>query len=228
MARQFIALIRHGDYHQLNNVPSAHQPFSLTEKGQQQAIKAAESVENFCHRFHCVVDPEILSSELLRAWQTASIMSEQLSTQTQLTSTMLLAERSVGIVANLSIAEIKRAIIDDPRYSLPPDDWKSDSYYQLPFAGAESLIQAGERVANYITTQIKTLTVKKHNSLKLFVGHGAAFRHAAYHLGLLHYEQIKQLSMFHAHPIFFELASNGIWQHCAGNWKQRQLTDKLD
>jgi len=103
---------------------------------------------------------------------------------------------------------------------------KSD--YQLPFPNAESLLQAGKRVANYIITQLKSSTLTQHNSLKLFVGHGAAFRHAAYHLGLLQREQIKQLSMFHASPIYFELMSDGSWQHNAGNWKQRQTTDKLD
>ena len=41
MARLFAALIRHGEYAQLPDTPSAHQPFALTDKGRAQAYDAA-------------------------------------------------------------------------------------------------------------------------------------------------------------------------------------------
>ena len=228
MSRQFIAIIRHGDYHQLAGVPSAHQPFALTEQGQQQSKQATDSINTFCMEQNCVIDGDIASSELLRAWQTASLISQHLSSKPNVVSTMALAERSVGTVANLTISEIEQAIIQDPRYTMPHENWKSDSHYQLPFAGAESLLMAGQRVADYMSAQMKIASYKSENTLKLFVGHGAAFRHAAYHLGVLEFEQIKQLSMFHAQAIFCEISSDGRWQHIAGDWKKRQITDKLD
>jgi len=229
MTRQFIAFIRHGDYHQLANTPSAHQPFALTTLGQTQARQAAKRIESFCLEQQCELDAEIASSHLLRAWQTASIISQELIPSTHIVSTMALAERSVGTVANLTIDEIEKIIADDPRYDSPPKNWKSNSEYKLPFHGAESLFESGQRVADYISNVMTMDQSQNHSRLKLFVGHGAAFRHAAYALNILKREQIKQLSMYHAHPIFFE--QNDLhehWQHIAGDWKQRQLTDKPD
>ena len=49
MARLIVALIRHGDYAQLPDTPSAHQPFGLTEKGCKQAQEAAVEIEKLLH-----------------------------------------------------------------------------------------------------------------------------------------------------------------------------------
>ena len=62
----------------------------------------------------------------------------------------------------------------------------------------------------------------EEDSLKLFVGHGAAFRHAAYRLGVLRFEDITRLSMYHARPVYLELLTDGGWQQVAGDWKVRQ------
>ncbi len=56
--------------------------------------------------------------------------------------------------------------------------------------------------------------------MKLFVGHGAAFRHAAYDLGLLAFDDLARLSMYHAEPIVFR-AEGGQWQRIEGGWKVR-------
>jgi 2,3-bisphosphoglycerate-dependent phosphoglycerate mutase len=116
-----------------------------------------------------------------------------------------LAERGVGSAANLSMQQITDIVQQDPRYANLPKGWKSDSHFCLPFQGAESLLDAGRRVANLLTVEMQALYQQsQRNQIKIFVGHGAAFRHAAYHLGLLQYEQIAQLSMFHCQPIFIE------------------------
>ncbi|MES9900074.1 MAG: histidine phosphatase family protein [Sedimenticola sp.] len=226
MPRLIAALIRHGDYRQLPKTPSAHQPFSLTSEGEEQAhqagVKLRESIDSNGWALSASVD----SSQLLRSWQTAQIIIDEIIDRF-LTSPVLtgyddLAERGLGSAANLTIGEIEAIIREDPRFSELPSDWKSNSGFRLPLQGAESLLEAGERVAGHLNRQMDLLS--KHadtDTLKLFVGHGAAFRHAAYHLGVLSYEQIAQLSMFHAQPIYLEFLPEGKWLHIAGEWKVR-------
>jgi len=229
MARLIVAFIRHGDYHQLNNAPSAFQPFDLNDDGRNQAFIVCQKIESTLQENGWQLISKIDSSQLLRAWQTANIMSVNLSNDLGkslfVESFDALAERCVGSVANLTVQEIEKIVDIDPRYEMLPAKWKSDSHFRLPFQGAESLLEAGSRVAKHVTEQMallqKTATV---DSLKLFVGHGAAFRHAAYHLGVLEFEQIKKLSMFHAHPVYLEYDADGQWKHIAGEWKVRDKT----
>jgi 2,3-bisphosphoglycerate-dependent phosphoglycerate mutase len=140
-----------------------------------------------------------------------------------------LAERGVGCAANLTIAQIEAVLHQDPRVSDPPADWKADSHYRLPLQGAESLLEAGERVASHLTQSMAALPPDGPDRIKIFVGHGAAFRHAAYHLGVLRMEQLRQLSMFHCQPVMIEYLPGGQWRHVEGDWKVRseysQFTD---
>jgi 2,3-bisphosphoglycerate-dependent phosphoglycerate mutase len=132
-------------------------------------------------------------------------------------------------VANLSIQQIERLIIEDPRYQEPPQDWKSNSHYCLPFQGAESLMQAGARVAQHLKQQMDTLRAAAEiDTVKLFVGHGAAFRHAAHHLGILQFEQLAQLSMHYAQPVLIEYLDDRNWRHIGGGWKVRSTDNGLD
>lgn len=231
MARVIAALIRHGDYHQLADTPSAHQPFALTAKGLAQASDLAELVNTFCTKQGCQINPAIATSKLLRAWQTANQLTTTLNDPNiRIHEYQDLAERCVGSVANLPVTQIRELIRLDPRLDDLPKDWKSNSHYCLPFQGAESLLDAGKRVAALLSGEMQAL--KQHSQsdqLKIFVGHGAAFRHAAYHLGIIKYEQIALLSMFHCQPVFIEYTGNGNWQHIGGEWKIRsahsQFTD---
>ena len=135
----------------------------------------------------------------------------------------------MGSVANLSVQQIEKIIIEDPRYEEPPLDWKSNSHYCLPFQGAESLMQAGERVAGHLRRKMRELAAQADcDTVKLFVGHGAAFRHAAYHMGVLEYEQLAQLSMYHAHPVLVEFVDDDDWRHVGGDWKARDARNGLD
>ena len=43
MPRLVAALLRHAEYRQLPDTPSAHQPFPLTDKGRQQAKQAHQA-----------------------------------------------------------------------------------------------------------------------------------------------------------------------------------------
>ena len=236
MTRLIAALIRHGDYHQLPGTPSAHQPFPLNAAGEAQASAAVAEIRRVAAEAELGADweiePTIDSSCLLRSWQTADIIASGLSESSPGTLRIeefdALAERGVGIVGNLSIAQIEEVLARDPRYTVPPAGWKADSHYRLPLPGAESLLQAGRRVATHLETRMQALQRRQSDRLKLFVGHGAAFRHAAYHLGVLEFKQIAALSMYHAQPVFLEVHPDGRWQQVAGAWKQRRPAEEYN
>ena len=226
MPRLIAALVRHGDYQQLPDTPSALQPFPLTDEGQRQSEEAASILLTMLNNCKCALAPEVDSSNLLRAWETASIMIEQMQATSPahlfLSGHDALAERSLGSAANLSVQQIEAIMQTDPRFDEPPENWKSNSHYRLPLQGAESLLEAGARVAEHLRKRMQTLAQSVEvDTLKLFVGHGAAFRHAAYHLGVLEIEQIAGLSMFHAQPVLLEYHTAQQWQHIDGDWKQR-------
>ena len=222
------ALIRHGAYEQLSQVPSALQPFPLTAEGAEEVRRQARLFAEWLKETGHTIEPVVASSTLLRAFQTAEIYIDELkdffTSPPSIQSTFDLCERSVGAVANLTIEEIERVLSLDPRFDVPPKDWKSDSYYCLPFDGAESLNQAGERVAKQITAWQE----KAGESIKLFIGHGAAFRHAACHLNAIQFNDIKKLSMFYGHPVVLEFVENQAPRQIFGNWKQRQIQDVPD
>jgi 2,3-bisphosphoglycerate-dependent phosphoglycerate mutase len=205
--------------------PSAHQPFALTEQGINQARQQALLFTELLQQKGWQLLPRIASSNMLRAWQTADIFKQSL--QASITEEITidcfdgLAERSVGSVANLSVDQIEQIIDSDPRYGTLPTNWKSDSHFRLPFQGAESLLDAGKRVAECLQKQLEQINETETPQVKLVIGHGASFRHAAYHLGILEFEMIAKLSMYHAQPLLFEF-DQGRWQHIAGEWKQRQ------
>lgn len=223
------ALIRHGAYEQLTNVPSALQPYPLTPAGEAEVRQQARQFAQWLASSDAQLDPVIDSSTLLRAWQTADIYRQELheffAEPAQIKSYPSLCERSVGAVANLDIAEIERIIALDPRYSAPPENWKSMSTYKLPFDGAESLLEAGERVAKHISAWHQ----QAGDHIKLMVGHGASIRHGAYHLNIISLSDIKKLSMFYGHPVVFafadDLSASG---PIYGQWKQRQAQDVPD
>lgn len=222
MINQYAAFIRHGDYEQIVNVPSAYQPFALTSAGEEQAEEGADVLQSLIDKHGYTLDPIIDSSSLLRAWQTAEILRQNLDGIKRVNTFDRLAERGVGAVANLDVAKIEEILEMDPRFEAPPQNWKSNSYYRLPFIGAESLMDAGARVAKHVRDTMASLPkTEGAKPLKVFVGHGAAFRHAAHHLGVLAFDEIAKLSMYHASPVVFEVNPKGKWRHIAGKWKVR-------
>jgi len=246
-----IALIRHGDYRQPVGVPSALLPYQLTDLGFQQARDAAASCVIYAEQNGLTIDPILDSSMQLRAWQTATLMAESFSEEQADVAAAFgvqefsdLSERSVGAVANLSVAAIELLLAEDPRYPSPPPGWKSNSHYCLPFQGAESLTEAGKRVAhhlqwradqfdllpNQLPNQLsKQLSKQLYNQqrLKIVVGHGAAIRHACVHLGLLDLESVSTISMHHARPVFVAKDDTG-WHMVGGAWKSRSANNDGD
>ena len=226
MARVIAALLRHGEYHQLPGTPSALQPFPLTAVGAEQAERSVSLLQGALQMFNWSLCPVIDSSRLLRGWQTAEVirngLQANLSSHLEIADFDELAERSLGSAANLTVQQIESVLREDPRFESPPPAWKSDSHYRLPLQGAESLMQAGERVARHLDTRLAELQQQVEvDTVKIFVGHGAAFRHAAHHLGVMTFERIAALSMYHCRPVFLERRYAGAWRHLTGEWKVR-------
>ncbi|WP_289034638.1 histidine phosphatase family protein [uncultured Roseibium sp.] len=225
MTRRLAILVRHGDYLQRPNAPSALQPFPLTAKGKSQADAAGLEIAAFCKEENWHLSPVISCSRQLRAWQTAVFLSEGLRSELNLPAVVEeseeLAERSVGALANLTVEEIEAIIAADPRHETLPNGWKSSSDYRLPFQGAESLQEAGQRVSDYLVSQMAALKETAGTVAKVFVGHGASFRHAAHRLGVIDFDEIARLSMHHARPVVLEVNDKMSWRRVHGEWKNR-------
>jgi 2,3-bisphosphoglycerate-dependent phosphoglycerate mutase len=215
-----IALIRHGDYQQPTDVPSALLAYPLTPEGEQQALGCAQLLQQYLTREHLTFNPLIDCSRQLRAYQTARGIIAGLNLPGLLTREHeALAERSVGALANLNLQQIEAIVEADPRHSPLPLGWKASSDFCLPYQGAESLRQAGDRVAQHLESAWQTLAPRQ---LKLIVGHGAAIRHAAARLGIIDEADIPALSMYHASPVYIQRDEAGAWHRLAGEWKIRQ------
>jgi len=217
---RYVALIRHGAYAQAEATPSALQPWPLTEAGQAQARACGAELADLLDRFGLTLDPVAHCSEQLRAWQTGTLALDALAQR----QTPALSERSVGSFANLTVTQIEQALTDDPRFDAPPPGWKSNSDYRLPLEGAESLMMAGERVAGHLRRIAERPSTAP--TLSLCFGHGASFRHAAHHLGLLTRARIAEISMHHAKPLLFCYGPQGRWAHVSGAWKERGRTTR--
>ena len=224
MSGAVLALIRHAEYHQAMDTPSAQQPWPLTTAGEMQAKTLAQDLQGLMDAYHWEPSDQIITSTLLRAHQTGQIVSQHWPIPADLQAFDDLSERNLGSANNLSITQIESVLAADPRLSAWPSDWKSNSTYRLPLPGAESLMDAGRRVAGRLQHLNRMFAA---NTLVPIIGHGAAFRHAAYQLGILEFAEIQQLSMFHAKPVCVQCAPSGVWTVVAGAWKVRGSDMKL-
>jgi 2,3-bisphosphoglycerate-dependent phosphoglycerate mutase len=217
----FAAFIRHGTFRQPAHVPSAHLPYPLLPEGRIEAERGARLLAALIEQHELDTASVIDCSPLRRAWETATIVArvlgERLSRPFEVTETAALSERCLGSAANLTTTEIETIVADDPRYPALPPGWKRDPHFVVPFPGAESLLAAGERVASHVKQQTAPLCDR---GLKLFVGHGGAFRHAAFHLGTLELEDLAALSMYCGEPVILQQSLLG-WSHFEGRWKRR-------
>ena len=226
----FAVLLRHGHYEQPEGVPSAWLPHPLTARGREQAASAMALVQASLADAGVALAPTLYCSSLLRAFETAQIMATTLGrTPDAVVSTPALNERGLGALANLSVTAIEEIARRDPRVGPLPVGWKSSSHVKLPYDGAESLMEAGARVAAFVEARCRGVAEREGPAqATLFVGHGAAFRHAAVALGVLDLSQIPALSMHHCKPVVLERQSLGQWRHAGGGWKQRHREEGHD
>jgi 2,3-bisphosphoglycerate-dependent phosphoglycerate mutase len=229
--RIVVALVRHGDYHQPDRVPSAELPHPLTDRGVEQAQALGQNLHDECRGLGLMLDPILDSSHLLRASQTAGLAVKVLNQlendlEFRVEEFCSLGERSVGAGANLTVDAIAEAVAADPRHPPLPPDWKVHPRFRLPFAGAESMMMAGARVAAHIERRAHELrTAGGHDVLKVIVSHGGALRHAAVCMGALDLAEVPGLSMYHCGYVFLEHLAEGEgpgrWQKVGGQWKIR-------
>jgi 2,3-bisphosphoglycerate-dependent phosphoglycerate mutase len=221
MASTQVALVRHGTFRQPKGVPSAHLLHPLTEQGRLEARAGAGLLAEHARAAGLAIEPVIDSSTLLRAYETARLIADELAElgfgRFVIEQFDALTERSLGAAANLSESEIEAIIDADPRWSPLPERWKRAPDVRLPFPGAETLREAGQRVARHVAARVDQLEAGR---LKIVVGHGGAFRHAARELGVLSEGDVAALSMYHAQPVYLA-RRDGRWQQVAGRWKVR-------
>ncbi|MBD2857863.1 histidine phosphatase family protein [Spongiibacter sp. KMU-158] len=227
MARIIAALLCHGEFQQLPGIPSAQQPFALNELGRQQALDAAILLRDFASKHQLQLHPELDCSSSLNAWQTAKIIGRELHDSVNEPPTLSaynrLLDTSMGSAANLSCAQIEDSLQADPRYDAPPENWMDDSNYRLPFAGAESHMESGDRCAEHIVQRITAIDATANaDNIKLFVGHNKSLLHAAFLLGVISFDALSKLELHPCKPIFIERDNNGSWRQCGGLWKQLQ------
>lgn len=229
-----IAFVRHGHYEQPEGVPSAWLPHPLTPEGEAQARAGARALCDAARERGWSMCSVVDSSPLLRAWQTAEIWREELSVRGQadasVESVFALCERSLGAAANLSVDEIERVIARDPRCEPLAPGWKRRRDFRLPLPGAESLAQAGGRVARHVGERARALEPSSSAAatlVKLVVGHGGSIRNAAADLGILELHDVAQLSMYYGEAIVYSRGTDG-WTHLYGRWKPRAAAVDID
>lgn len=229
MARVIVALMRHGVYEQPPGTPSAHLPHPLKAKGKRQARAAAALIAEICRKEGWVLDSTVDCSPLLRSWQSALVAADEftkiLGEHYSCEAFEALMERGLGAAANLTLAEIATAVETDPRLDNLPDDWKLQPHFRLPLHGAESLMDSGQRVRDHLVERCAQLKERDHDTLKLFVGHGGCYRHAAVHLGALTIEEVSGLSMHYGGFVLLEECEQASWQKIGGEWKVRSAAD---
>lgn len=229
----FAVFIRHAAYEQPHDVPSAHLLHPLTKQGEAQARALAELVISLRDEQAARLCDVIDASPLLRGYQTAAILAEALESRTNdrfvVTESIALCERSVGAAANLTVTQVETILERDPRFGRPPSDWKSAPEHRLPVPGAESLRDAGARVAAHVRARMKLLAAEQgERFMKLFVGHGAAFRYAACELGALELREAPGLSMHHCGAVVLRHEENGLFRKVGGAWKVRDAAHAHD
>lgn len=236
------ALVRHGDYHQPQDVPSAMLPHPLTEQGIEQSRALGQRLHDQARERGLMLDPILDCSNLLRSAQTAALAASVLNLlfESRFESAAPgralefhtaefadLAERSVGAAANLSVDAIAEIIRRDPRHPALPANWKSHPRFRLPVPGAESLLMAGARVAAHVERRAHELrSAGGHDVLKLFISHGGALRHAAVCMGALALDEVPKLTMHHGDFVLLEHMPDGQggpgrWEKVGGQWKVR-------
>lgn len=204
-------------------------PYGLNERGKKQSRDLGTELLKFADERSLQIHPVFYSSVLLRAYESARICQQQMGIDLQISQHMELNERSVGSLSNLEISQIEEVVANDPRYPDLPDGWKSQSNYRLPYPGAESLMQAGIRVAHFVEKTIREIAMQDGaGKVVLFFSHGAAIRHCALHWGILSNEDIPRLSMHHCSPVFFKTLNGEKFIKTAGEWKIREKKERND
>jgi 2,3-bisphosphoglycerate-dependent phosphoglycerate mutase len=225
VSRVVCLVTRHARYEQPLGVVGAHLPYPLTGEGKAEARAAADRVLAFVAAYRCDLETVIDCSSLLRAYETAWILSRALTERRREPFTVRefpeLTERSVGAATNLSLREIDSVMQRDPRMDEAPAGWERDPHYRLPFPGAESLVEAGARVARHIREAAEAIRRRGggEDRMKIVVGHSGSLLHALVHLGAFDLDAVSELTLPYARPVpIAQDAEAGGWNLLDRTW----------
>lgn len=223
--RRVAGLVRHGHFDRPDRTASAHRILPLSARGREQAALAAEAILDVCREHRLELDSTIEASQLLRAWETATVLAEALAARTgqrfAVEERDEIIERGIGSCANLRFEEIESLLAADPRLEPLPDGWRRIPHFRLPVQGAESLMQAGERTAARIRESLGSIPADDpRDLLRLFVAHSGCLRHAAVDLGVVDVRAVSGLSMDFCQMIAVERRRDQGWRQLAGQWKK--------
>ena len=183
----------------------------------------AHPIARLCRDHGLTIDKRIEASQLLRAWQTANVLATGLEAETDTRHHVIqrdeLIERGIGSAANLTFDEIAELLAQDPRVGPLPEGWRRMPEFRLPLPGAESLMQAGARVAARVAASIDSIPDDDPTDVaRLFVAHSGCLRHAAVVLGAIDVRHVAGLSMDFLGCVLLEKKPNGEWVHLAGEF----------
>lgn len=221
--RRIAAFVRHGDFDRPENTASAHSPRALSPLGRAQAEAAAASIAALCRDHGLTIDERIEASQLLRAWETANVLAKALEPETgrahHVVQSDELIERGLGSAANLTLDTIADLLAEDPRIEPLPEGWRRMPEFRLPLPGAESLMEAGARVAARVAASLDAIPDDDPTDLaRLFVAHSGCLRHAAVVLGAIDVRHVAGLSMDYLGCVLLEKTPGGEWIHLAGEF----------
>jgi 2,3-bisphosphoglycerate-dependent phosphoglycerate mutase len=121
----------------------------------------------------------------------------------------------------MTFERIQEMLAADPRLGPLPDGWRRMPEFRLPVQGAESLMQAGARVAARVATSIDSIPDEDpRDVVRLFVAHSGCLRHAAVALGAIDVRTVPELSMDFAQTVMIEKLPNGEWVHIGGQFRK--------
>lgn len=195
----------------------------LSETGRTQAERAAEVIATACADRSLEIDEQIDASQLLRAWQTANVLAEQLGARSGRRYRVVerdgLIERGLGSAANLTFDRIRELVELDPRLPPLPEGWRRRPDFRLPLPGAESLMDAGRRAATCIRESLRSIPAEDPRDLaRIFVAHSGCLRHAAVALGALDAEIVAARSMEFVQAVLIECEPGDRWRIVGGEF----------
>lgn len=152
-----LVLIRHGEstWNQAHRVQGQLDDAVLTVKGRSQALDAVPSLREFSF-------DAVITSDLRRAVETATIIGEALSLES--TTTTTLRERSYGVYEGNPMAELPRAVAGFAAGSVHDADARPEN--------GESLHDLYDRSAAYVDQ----LILERTSERLLLVTHGGVIR----------------------------------------------------
>ena len=233
MSRLIAVFMRHGALKHPAGVVGGNLPFPLTAAGENQAADAGQRLAARADEMGFKIDDDLECAPNEGAWQTAAIIGEELEDLTDRGYRALeraeMAGRSLGSATNLKVAQIESLIDEDPRFTKAPKDWLSKTDYRPPFAGAETLGAAGERLGGFVRRRAEEMWPHlTGDTLKVFVGHSSALIHAAAYLDVLPAKRAAHLALPHAACALIEFDARGRCSLVSADWRKPKKGDGED